>query len=309
MKLAFTTPYLASVAMLLAGSVGGVVFDEAPPRPAVYRGGYRVLESDFHAHTSWSDGSLSPLGIVRQASRRGLDVVSVTEHNTVLPSYVARAYTKATGGPLVVTGEEVTTARFHVIAIGIESTVSPNQPLEGVLAEIHAQHGVAIAAHPVRHFWPNLLPMREKFDAAEVMHPIAFSQRGGEWSWPDMVSFYDDAKTPIAAIGSSDYHWMSVLGLCRTLVFVQEPVSESAVIDAIREKRTVTIDLEGKAYGDPALVQALRVEPYAPRTSDYSYRGAGGGDRVLRTFAWLGLLGVVLLRARRPSRPLGRGLE
>jgi hypothetical protein len=295
----FHRPYLLAMAMLAFGVVGGVAFDDAPPRPAAYRAGYRVLEGDFHTHTSWSDGSLSPLGIVRQASRRGLDVVAVTEHNTVLPSFVARAYARASGGPLVVTGEEVTSARFHVIALGIETTVSPNQPLEGVLADIHAQGGVAIAAHPVRHFWPTLLPLRERLDGAEVMHPIAFSPRGGDWRWADMVAFYEGAKEPIAAIGSSDYHWMSVLGLCRTLVFVREPITDAAVTGAIRARRTVTIDHEGKTYGDPALVEALRVEPYVPRTSDYAYQGSSMGDRALRAIGWLGLLGVVMLRARK----------
>ena len=286
--------------LVLVGVVGGFVFDDAPPRPAAYRAGYRVLEADFHAHTSWSDGSLSPLGVVRQADRRGLDVVAVTEHNTVLPSFLARTYASAVNGPLVVTGEEVTTARFHVIAIGIDATISPDQPLDAIIAEIHAHHGIAIAAHPVQHFWPSLLPMRERFDAAEVMHPIAFSARArGEWQWSDMVTFYEEAHSPIAAIGSSDYHWMSVLGICRTLVFVHEPVSERAVVDAIRERHTVTFDREGKAYGDATLIEALRAEPYVPRTSDYSYRGSGMADRVLRTLGWLGLVGVVLLRARR----------
>lgn len=299
MKLPGAPAFLAALGLVLVGMVGGVAFDAPPPRPAVYRAGYRVLEADFHAHTSWSDGSLSPLGIVRQAGRRGLDVVAVTEHNTVLPSYVARVYSNAVGGPLVVTGEEITTARFHVIAIGIDATISPNQPLDAVIAEIHAHHGIAIAAHPVRHFWPALLPMRERFDAAEVMHPIAYSARGAEWQWADMVTFYEEAGVPLAAIGSSDYHWMSVLGLCRTLVFVQEPVTERAVVDAIRERRTVTLDREGKAYGDAALVAAIRAEPYEPRTSDYSYRGSGTGDRALRTLGWLGLVGVVLLRARK----------
>jgi len=292
-------PFLAAMALVLIGLVGGVAFDDAPPRPPVYRAGYRVLEADFHAHTSWSDGSLSPLGVVRQANRRGLDVVSVTEHNTVLPSYLARAYANAVGGPLVVTGEEVTTARFHVIAIGVDTTISPNQPLDAVITEIHAHHGIAIAAHPVRHFWPSLLPMRERFDAAEVMHPIAYSARGGEWQWSDMVTFYEGANGSLAAIGSSDYHWMSVLGICRTLVFVHEPVDERAVVDAIRERHTVTFDREGKAYGDPTLVEALRGEPHVPRTSDYSYQGSGPFDRVLRTLGWLGLVGVVLLRARK----------
>jgi hypothetical protein len=133
------------------------------------------------------------------------------------------------------------------------------------------------------------------------MHPIAYAHRGPEWSWADMVTFYQDGKEPLAPIGSSDYHWMSVLGLCRTLVFVREPVTESAVVDAVREKRTVTFDLEGKAYGEAKLLAALRAEPYVPRTSDYSYRGSGSGDRVLRTLGWLGLLGLVLLRARKAS--------
>lgn len=292
-------PFVAAIALVLLGVVGGVVCDEPPERPVVHRAGYRVLEGDFHAHTSWSDGSLSPLGIVRQATRRGLDVVSVTEHNTVLPSRAARWYATSTGGPIVVTGEEITTARFHVIALGIEETVSPDQPLEAVLAAIHAQHGIAIAAHPVKHFWPTLLPHRAEFDAAEIMHPIAYSDRSPEWRWADMVTFYEQSEVPLAAIGSSDYHWMSVLGLCRTLVFVREPATESAVLDAIRERHTVTIDLEGHAFGDKALVEALRAEPYVPRTSDYTYRGSSTADRVLRTIGWSGLVGVLLLRARK----------
>jgi hypothetical protein len=295
---ALSPAFLVASALFAAGTIGGLAFDDVPARPEARRAGYRVLEGDFHTHTGWSDGSLSPLGIVRQANRRGLDVVALTEHNTVLPSQAARIYSHVFGGPLVITGEEVTTARFHVIALGIESTVSPNQELEGVIADIHAQHGIALAAHPVRGYWPALLPMREHFDGAEVMHPVAYSH-GGEWRWEDMVTFYEQSQAPLSAIGSSDYHWMSVLGLCRTLIFVREPVSEGAVLDALREHRTVTFDREGKAYGDSTLIEALRVDPYAPRTPDYAYRGAGTADRVLRTLGWIGLAGMLLLRARK----------
>jgi hypothetical protein len=295
---ALSPAFLVAAALFIAGMLGGLAFDDAPARPVTHRAGYRVLEGDFHTHTGWSDGSLSPLGIVRQANRRGVDVVALTEHNTVLPSLAARIYSRAMDGPLVLTGEEVTTARFHVIALGIESTVSPNQPLEEVIADIHAQHGIAIAAHPARRYWPDLVPMREHFDGAEVMHPAAYSERG-EWRWEDMVTFYEESQAPLSAIGSSDYHWMSVLGLCRTLVFVREPVSEGAVLDALREHHTVTFDREGKAYGDRALIEALRVDPYAPRTSDYAYRGAGAADRVLRTLGWIGLAGMLLFRARK----------
>lgn len=296
---ALSPAFLVACAMVLAGLVGGFAGEVTPPRPIVHRAGYRVLEGDFHTHTAWSDGSLSPFGVVRQADRRGLDVVAVTEHNTVWPSRFARWYANGTTRPLTVTGEEVTTARFHVIAVGIEQTVSPDQSLEEVIAAIHAQHGAAIVAHPVSHYWPTVLPLRERFDAAEVMHPIAYAERNAEWRWADMVRFHEEAKTPLGAIGSSDYHWMSVLGVCRTLVFVREPVTQESVVDAIREHHTVTLDREGHAYGDAALIEALRAEPYVPRTSDYEYRGSSALDRVLRTIGWLGLVGVVLLRARR----------
>jgi hypothetical protein len=116
-----------------------------------------------------------------------------------------------------------------------------------------------------------------------------------------MVTYYNEARTPLAAIGSSDYHWMSVLGLCRTLVFVREPVTESAVVDAIRERRTVTFDREGNPFGDKASIEALRVEPHVPRTSDYGYRGSSTGDRVLRALGWLGLVGMLVLRARKST--------
>jgi hypothetical protein len=305
---ALSVPFLLACAMVLAGLVGGVVGEVTPVRPVAHRAGYRVLEGDFHTHTAWSDGSLSPFGVVRQADRRGLDVVAVTEHNTVWPSRFARWYASGTTRPLTITGEEVTTARFHVIAVGIEQTVSPNQSLEEVIAAIHAQQGVAIVAHPVSHYWPTVLPLRERFDAAEVMHPIAFAERNAEWRWADMVRFYEEAKTPIGAIGSSDYHWMSVLGVCRTLVFVTEPVTQASVVDAIRAHRTVTLDREGRAYGEASLVEALRAEPYVPRTGDYEYRGTGVVDRGLRTVAWLGLVGVVMLRARkRRAREPGTG--
>ncbi len=57
-------------------------------------------------------------------------------------------------GPIVIVGQEVTARGFHVIAAGIEERVSWRTSAADVIRAVHAQGGVAIAAHPVRRFWP-----------------------------------------------------------------------------------------------------------------------------------------------------------
>jgi hypothetical protein len=272
--------------------VGAWVFDpKASPRPQM-RGGYRVLSADFHVHTTWGDGALSPFAIARQATRRNLDVVGITEHNRVLPAKLAQAYVALVGGPIVVSGEEVTRGNFHVIGLGLHETVSPNQPLQAILEDIHRQGGVAIAAHPTKPFWPSLLPRRQQLDGTEVMHPIAYRAGSPGWKWQDMEQFHREAEPELAAIGSSDYHWGSILGLCRTYVFVEGEPSEATVIAAIRARRTVTFDLEGQGHGDRDLVALLRQEPLHEENADYKYVGKGALDKALQ---WCGIAGALLL--------------
>lgn len=296
----------ASAALFVLGLVGGVLFDPTPTRPAVYRGGYRVVEADLHVHTTFSDGSLTPLGVVRQAERRGVDVIAITEHNSVVPALIGRGWARLRGGhtPLVLPGEEITSKRFHLIAIGIEETVSPNDTLDSVIAAVHQKRGVAIAAHPVKRYWPAYEPVRGALDGSELMHPLAFASGLG-WRWEDLRSFYERNRETLMPIGSSDYHWGSVLGLCRTLVFLPatdggERVSEEAVMDALRARRTVVVDRDGRTYGDPALTRLVTAEPLPLRDADYRYRGEGVGDRVLRALGFLGLVGLVFIgRGRR----------
>ena len=298
---------VAAAALLVAGLIGGTVLDPVPDRAPVLRGSYRVLEVDFHAHTRFSDGLLSPFDLVLQARRRGLDVLAVTEHNLIFPAELARWYARAIGGPEILVGEEVTTSRYHLHGIGLTARIDASAPLERVIDDVHGQGGVVIAAHPVRRFWPALVPVRDRLDGTEVMHPLAYSSRpeggAGVWRWEEMRDFYLEAEAaghPLAAIGASDYHFFSTLGVCRTQVLVPADTAPAAlgpaVLDAIRARRTIVHDLDGRAYGAIDLLAGVPVEL---RPQDYRYAGTGTADRVFAILGWLGMLALVSGAPRR----------
>src|SRR5689334_19087508 len=48
-------------------------------RPRHHRG----MSTDFHLHTLVSDGELTPLELLRQAARRGVRALSITDHDTL----------------------------------------------------------------------------------------------------------------------------------------------------------------------------------------------------------------------------------
>jgi hypothetical protein len=292
---------LACAAAVAAATLAGTIVDEAPERPAVTRAGWRVLEVDLHAHTRFADGFLSPFDLVIQARRRGLDALAITDHNILFPALLGRAYARATSGPTILLGEEITARDYHVHAVGLTERIDASLPLDRVIDESHRQGAIVIVAHPVKRFWPALVPRRERFDATELMHPIAFGDRGGGWSWEEMRTYYEDARASgqkLTPVGASDYHFGSPLGVVRTLVFARTD-SEADVLDALRAGRTVVHDVEGRAYGDPELIAALEKAPYSYRAQDYGYRGNGPLDVAARTLGFLGLLGLLLFGRRR----------
>jgi hypothetical protein len=295
---------LACAAVVAAATLIGTIVDEAPERPAVTRAGWRVLEVDLHSHTRFADGFLSPFDLVIQARRRGLDALAITDHNILFPALMGRWYARTFGGPTILVGEEITARDYHVHAVGLAERIDASLPLDRVIDEAHRQGGIVIVAHPVKRFWPALVPLRGRFDATELMHPIAFGgrgDRGSGWRWEEMRQYYEDARASgqkLTPVGASDYHFGSPLGVVRTLVLAKSD-AEADVLAAIRAGRTVVHDGAGRAYGDPEMIAALANEPYSMRAQDYGYRGNGPLDRAARTLGFLALVGLLLFGRRR----------
>jgi hypothetical protein len=244
-----------TVSALLASALAvGTALDVTPPGSASMLGGYHVLEADFHVHSfPWSWGTLSPWDTVIEAGRQRLDVVALTPHNHTWVGRVGRSFSDLAGGPLVLAGEEIVSPSYHLLGVGITSTISHWQPAARAIDEIHRQGGVAIAAHPYEPYWPAYdAAALERLDGAELVRPEtqAFDSLASE-----LHTFAGRGR--FAAIGASDYHGAGLLGYSRTFVFATER-SARGVLEAVRARRTIVYD-RGRPYGDPAMI-ALAAE-------------------------------------------------
>jgi predicted metal-dependent phosphoesterase TrpH len=287
----------------VAGLIAGTLEDDDVVRGPQPADGYFLLTADFHVHAFFGDLGLAPWDLQQEATRRGLDVIAVTNHIGVAGGKLNREWSTRRGGPIILVGQEITSSQYHLIAAGIEHAISARQPAAAAIRAVHEQGGIAIAAHPVRAYW-NAFDHEALalLDGVEAAHPTMYSSREDR---SDLEMFYRRAKeqnADVAAIGSSDFHVIApLLGVCRTYVFAQE-YSEQGVLDAVRHGRTVAMDRDGMLYGDPLLVrlverQLARGDRDAPRS-----RGQSSLQRLALTSAWLGLIGAIILRGRR-GRP------
>jgi hypothetical protein len=290
-------PRFVPCLLIALAVIAGTVADRPRRNPPLSLGGYHVLAVDFHTHSSmWSDGALTPWGLVLEARRQGLDAIAITAHNETWDARVGQRFSRlVAGGPIVMVGEEIVRPSYHMIAVGITTTVSFMQSAANAIDEVHRQGGVAIAAHPDLDFWDGFdAAAMQRLDGAEICHPSALV--------PDFI-FREDvqrdyegfaARAPVAAIGSSDFHGRGPIGLCRTYVFATE-VTERGILDAVRAHRTVVYGRE-RVYGDPALVQ-LAADAGGFRDREPMSQPAGWLDWVSRIAGLLGLAGVIARRA------------
>ncbi|HUK35029.1 MAG TPA: CehA/McbA family metallohydrolase [Vicinamibacterales bacterium] len=273
--------------MFALGILIGTVSDRVTYRPPPRSGEYFVLAGDFHVHAAPGDGSLTPWTLRDEAARRGLDVIAITNHNQFLADRLVPLLSADVDQPIVLQGEEVTHSDYHLIAVGIDHVVRADRPVVDVVAAIHSQGGVAIAAHPMRAFPGYTDAALAAVDGTEVAHPERVERYRR-----DYIETFARARRMnphIAPIGSSDVHNTPALGDCRTFVFARER-SARGVLEAIRAGRTVAADERGRLFGDASLVEQVRAaRPRGPSDPHRDWRRAS----VLLTY--VGLAGVVLL--------------
>ncbi len=129
---------------------------------------------DIHLHTIFSDGLNTPAEMAAQVRRLKLDGFAITDHNTVKGQKIARETARKLKINFI-PGIEVSSLEGHILGLFVEKNIEMGLSAAETVEKIHAQGGVAIAAHPYDHFRTSVgdAIRRVKFDYIEVYNTRA----------------------------------------------------------------------------------------------------------------------------------------
>jgi histidinol phosphatase-like PHP family hydrolase len=173
-----------------------------------------MLLADPHCHTVASDGMVTPAELVEAAVKANVDLIAVTDHDTM--ACVKEVQQRGAGAGLtVVAGQEITTrwpATTHIMGWFLEKPVKRGMSIADTVAAIHDQGGLAIIPHPFMPVYfgsiqPSMLRKlleRHHVDGIEMMFtvPIGAPRRR------QLDEFYERNSERLgAAVGGSDCHF------------------------------------------------------------------------------------------------------
>jgi len=228
----------------------------------------KLLLCDLHTHTTWSDGKLSVPEIVDFYGQRGFDCLCITDHlcdpkrllgklvnltGLVIPPGDVEAYFEdierekkrawAKYDLLLMTGVEfnkdgyTSKSSTHLLGVDLKQPIDPSLEIKQLIAEIHAQGGLAIASHPheMKSEWgKNTLYLWE--------HIEEYAPLLDAWE----VANRDDIFNPIGLkklpfIASSDFHKPKHIHSWKTVLYCEKEAE--AIKHCIRVNRDVSLTL------------------------------------------------------------------
>ncbi|MCX8189829.1 MAG: PHP domain-containing protein [Candidatus Diapherotrites archaeon] len=197
----------------------------------------KPLKAELHAHTWYSmgekikvEGIHSPEQLVRHASRVGLDVLAITDHNVFNGAIEAEKVAKKYG-IVVIKGEEIETAEGkHVIGLGLSEYIAPRKTFWETLDTIREQGGIAIAPHPFDIDNKGVGKKALACDAIEVFNAINKDR------FSNIRAKRLAKKKNVPMVAGSDAHCVEMLGYGKTEI-ISEADTES-VLKAIKDGKT-----------------------------------------------------------------------
>ncbi len=137
-----------------------------------------MLKAELHVHSSVSDGADSVRKILKTAVEIGIDVISITDHDTVNGSLEAIELVEEEKLPIhVISGVEISTSEGHVFWLyDISRDVDAGMCIEETCEIVRSMGGICFLSHPFDLFRNGCLRLRcfRVVDGVEVFNAKSF---------------------------------------------------------------------------------------------------------------------------------------
>jgi len=180
------------------------------------------MRADLHIHSKYSgimkymglkfpDSVEEPRKIMKCAKKNKIDVIAVTDHNTIRGGIETKKLEKEFGIEVIV-GSEIMSKDGEIIGLFLNEEIQSGLSAEETIEKIHEQGGLAIAPHP---YSPICKALNDKIfdlklDGVEVFNAYHRDGIVNNIALEKVTKNYH--KKPVAFIGSSDAHLAKMVG-------------------------------------------------------------------------------------------------
>ncbi len=190
-----------------------------------------MYKMDSHIHSEYSPDSKSKLkDIFKVAKSRNIDIIAISDHNTVDGSKEARRLTKK-DDLLVIPSIEISSIEGHILGFGCEEKIDRDLPAAETIDLIHDQSALAIIPHPYCFYRHGLLCKADykdlKIDAIETKNARF------------MVGYCNNKAKNLSknenlpSLGASDAHYFKFVGDCYSKIDCEKDID--SVLKSIKK--------------------------------------------------------------------------
>ena len=192
-----------------------------------------MYNMDSHIHSEYSPDSKSKLkDIFKIAKDKNIDIIGISDHNTVEGSKEAQKLTK-NDDLLVIPSIEISALEGHIIGFGCEENIKRDLQAAETIDLIHDQGGLAIIPHPYCFYRHGLLCKADykelKIDAIETKNArfiIGYCNNKAKKL---------SKKEKLPALGASDAHYYKFVGDCYSKIDCEKDID--SVLKSIKKAK------------------------------------------------------------------------
>ena len=190
-----------------------------------------MYKMDSHIHSEYSPDSKSKLkDIFKVAKSRNIDIIAISDHNTVDGSKEARRLTKK-DDLLVIPSIEISSIEGHILGFGCEEKIDRDLPAAETIDLIHDQSALAIIPHPYCFYRHGLLCKADykdlKIDAIETKNArfiVGYCNNKAK-------NLSKNENLP--SLGASDAHYFKFVGDCYSKIDCEKDID--SVLKSIKK--------------------------------------------------------------------------